>query len=252
MKLLKKLFGKQKKSIECFPEINDVFKTEKENLDLVFFPLCSINLKKVIPNRDEWIHFVDVWNNGEVDEAFFHEYRTRDIIRFQLENSKYKYLGGEKNFPKYEFLKNWKKEAADEFENNRLAYLKVIDSADFQKSDRKLKEDKRYQNEPDYSFYIDRVITYLVTKERFKKNGKLIALKSYPKEYKVKQRNPITQIGGKPNWLQRDQTPIDENGYPFTFIGEVTGFHYMKNGSGGIFLFLNEKSNEVVQVIQFG
>ncbi|MFK7807095.1 MAG: hypothetical protein AB8F74_04760 [Saprospiraceae bacterium] len=46
-------------------------------------------------------------------------------------------------------------------------------------------------------------------------------------------------------------TPEDENGKPLTYIGEVTGFNYMKNGSDGIFLFLDEFKNEVIEIIQF-
>lgn len=101
MKLFSKLFGKPKNRIKCFPEIETVFQDTTKDYDLVFFPLCSINLQEIIPGRDEWIHFVDVWNNGDIEDFFFHAHRTRDLIRFQMANSKYLYFGDEKAFPKY-------------------------------------------------------------------------------------------------------------------------------------------------------
>ena len=252
MEIIKRLFGKSDNEIKCFEEIENVFQDTNKNYDLVFFPLCSINLSKVIPKRNEWIHFVDVWNNGDIESSFFHQFRTRDLIKFKLVNSKYEYLGNEKAFPKYENLRKWKEESVKEIEANKEQYVKIIEPQIFQNSVRKQKENERQKTDFDYFLYIDQQITYQVTKERFKKSGQIINHKSFPKEYKVKSQNPIKQIGGNPNWIQQDMTPKDKNGKPLTFIGEVTGFKYMKNGSGGIFLFLDELTNEVIEIIQFG
>ena len=96
------------------------------------------------------------------------------------------------------------------------------------------------------------MISYLVTKERYKRKGQIFNQKSFPKGYKIKSKERINQIGGKPQWIQRDMTPNDKNGKPLTFIGDVTGFNYMSNGSDRIYLFLDEATDEVVQIMQYG
>lgn len=252
MKIFKRLFGKKDNEIKCFEEIENIFHLKDKSYGLVFFPLCSINLKKIIPSRDEWIHFVDVWNNGDIEDFYFHKYRTIDLIKFKLEDSKYYFYGDEKAFPQYENLKYWEEESRYEFENNLEDYIRVIDHSEYEKSNRKLLEDDRRQKEFDYDLYVDERITYLVNKERYKRAGEIINHKSYSKGYEIKSKNPMKQIGGKPQWTQRDMTPKDKNGIPLTFIGEVTGFHFKNNGSDAIFLFLDEKTNEVVEIIQFG
>lgn len=116
MEIIKKLFRKPGEELKCFEEIADVFHDSEKDFDLVFFPLCSINLNRIIPGRKEWIHFLDVWNNGNIEDAYFHEHRERNAIKFKLENSKYHYYGNEKAFPQYKNLQKWKGEAITEFE----------------------------------------------------------------------------------------------------------------------------------------
>lgn len=238
--------------IKCFEDIENVFHEKHKNYDLIFFPLCSINLKNIIPNRDEWIHFVDVWNNGDIEDSYFNEYRTRDSIKFKLESSKYHYVGDEKAFPKYEYLKNWKDESKNEFEKNKEEYIKIVEPKEFQESNRKLIENKRQEKEFDHFLYTDQLITYLVTKERFTREGKIVNYKSFPNGYEIKPKNPIKQLGGTPQWDQSNMTPKNKDGKPYTFIGEVIGFNYMKNGSDRILLFLDEETNDAIEIIQFG
>ena len=154
MNILKKIFRKPESELKCFDEIGNVFHGNDVNYELVFFPLCSININSVIPNRNEWIHFVDVWNNGDIEDLLFHQYRTRDLIRFKLENSKYHYYGNTTAFPKQTNLEDWNKESKAEFDRNKEGYLKFSDRQDFQKSDRKLKEMEREKIDFDYYLYV--------------------------------------------------------------------------------------------------
>ncbi|MFK7807096.1 MAG: hypothetical protein AB8F74_04765 [Saprospiraceae bacterium] len=83
MEIIKKLFGKSNNEITCFKEIGNVFQDINKNYDLVFFPLCSINLSKVIPKRNEWIHFVDIWNNGDIESSFFPSIQNKRFNQIQ-------------------------------------------------------------------------------------------------------------------------------------------------------------------------
>jgi len=235
----------------CFQNIKDVF-VEPEQKDLVFFPLCTVNLKEVIPDRNEWVHFVDIWNNGNPEEFTFGENLTRDSITFELKDSKYYFFGDLKAFPKFSKLASWRKESIEEFNANKEEYIEIPSPDEFEKSDRYQKELEREDIDFDYYLYIDHSISYLVNKERFNRNGKLTTHKSFPKGHKFKEYKPIEQIGGQPQWEQKDMTPKDVNGKPLTFIGQVTGFNYVQNGSDNIYLFLNEKTNEIVQIFQYG
>jgi len=251
MKLFKKIFDKSENRRNCFPRIDEVFHKSR-NLDLVFFPLVSINLNEVVSNRNELVHFVDIWNNGDIEDYMFNDYRTRYIIKFQLEDSKYYYHGDEKAFPKFSTLSNWNKEADDEFNSNKEEYTKIPTPAAYKISNRRIKEVERENIDFDYFLYVDQKISYLINKKRFKENGKLITHKSLPIGYEYKNHEPFRQIGGKVQWEQRDMTPLDKNGNPLTFIGHVKGFNYMQNGSDNIYLFLNEETNEVIQIFQYG
>ncbi|PHI18088.1 hypothetical protein CEQ90_19800 [Lewinellaceae bacterium SD302] len=250
MKIFKMFFERSENNTMLFQDISDIFH-DSDQKEKIFLPLCSVNLKEIIPGRNEWIHFVDVWNNGDIDDFTFSEVRTRNSIKFKLENSKYHYLGDISAFPKFSKLEKWKIESYYEFNNNKYEYIEIPSPNEFKRSNRRLKELERKKIEFDYFLYVDRLISYLSTKERFKNSRTLITHKSFPKEYKYKNHEPIKQIGGTLQWEQRDMTPKDNNGKPLTFIGQVIGFHYMQNGSDSIYLFLNEKTNEAIQIFQY-
>ena len=252
MNIFKKIFQSSESHLKCFNDIENVFHETDLKYNLIFFPMCSVNLNQIIPNRNEWVHFVDVWNNGDIEERYFHENRTRGLIRFKLKDSKYFYKGNEIAFPKYDRLGEWNDEALKEFEKNKLEYLEIGDRKDFLKSSRKMIEDEREKKDFDYYLYVDQMLTYLVTKERYKSKGKIYNQKSFPKGYKIKSKEKINQIGGKPQWIQRDMTPTSKEGKPLTFIGDVTGFNYMANGTDKLYLFLDEDNGDIVQIMQYG
>jgi len=251
MSIFKNLFGKSKNRRKCFPHIDDVFHYPSD-LDLVFYPLVTININEVIPGRNKWIHFVDVWNNGDIEDDMFGEYRNRDFIKFKLENSKYHYFGNKTAFPNYSNLENWKKESMEEYAAHSNEYIKIPTREEYENSERHRKELDRENIAFDYYLYVDQQISYLVNQERYQQKGQLITHKSYPKGYSYKIHEPLKQIGGVPQWEQRDLTPFNKNGVSLTFIGHVKGYNYLENGSDNIYLFLDEASNEVIQIFQYG
>lgn len=133
------------------------------------------------------------------------------------------YHGDETQFPRLLELSNWRKEAVTEFIDNRTEYLKVPDRQVFESSERRLREKSRERIDFDYFLYVDQQISYLVTKERFKKSGKLITHKSFPKGYEIKPSLLLEQVGGAPNWIGEDVTPKNKSGKELTFIGQVVG-----------------------------
>lgn len=80
--------------------------------------------------------------------------------------------------------------------------------------------------------------TYLQAKEMFKKNNKLI-------------EDDWIQIGGKPNWIQNDETPCDPDGIPMTFIAQFdTLWLFDDSCPKVIYLFYSQKHKLAVQLYQ--
>ena len=80
--------------------------------------------------------------------------------------------------------------------------------------------------------------TYQESKEKNKSNGKTYGLN-------------FTILGGKPTWVQEDETPCDPDGSPMTFIAQYDSGNVCKdNCEKMIYLFYSDKHKLVVQVYQ--
>jgi hypothetical protein len=79
-----------------YPKYEDVFYDDIENHKKYFLPICSINLKFMFPDRDEWFHFISVKEIyegcvGENTFDFHTEYTKEDMFGFDIIDGKYKF-----------------------------------------------------------------------------------------------------------------------------------------------------------------
>jgi hypothetical protein len=59
------------------------------------------------------------------------------------------------------------------------------------------------------------------------------------------------KIGGHVFWIQGDQTPVDRNGKPMTFIGQCFGTSEVEIGDGGIaYIFFSSTTNQTEVITQ--
>jgi hypothetical protein len=84
---------------ECFrpfPTYESVFYDDLENHKKHFLPICSINLKFLFPERDEWFHFVsakEIYEDcvGQYTQAYHTKFTSFDMLGFQVIEGKYKF-----------------------------------------------------------------------------------------------------------------------------------------------------------------
>jgi hypothetical protein len=85
---------------------------------------------------------------------------------------------------------------------------------------------------------------YSQTKAYYRENNKL-------PNYLGKPGTPYEQIGGEPEWIQGDQTPLDPDGNRMTFIARVYNSNfYVKSGGKDIYLFYSDKFKLAVLLYQ--
>ncbi|MCF8716421.1 hypothetical protein JM658_16455 [Joostella atrarenae] len=87
-------------------------------------------------------------------------------------------------------------------------------------------------------YYEETKISYNKSKTEFKENGKSFNLE-----------NLI--IGGEPEWWQSDETPLDPDGNPMTFITELETYGFCPDSCDKkIFMFYSHKHKLVVELYQ--
>lgn len=79
-----------------YPKYEEIFYDDIENHKKYFLPICSINLKFMFPERDEWVHFISVKEIyegclGENTFDFHTAYTKQNMFGFDIIDGKYKF-----------------------------------------------------------------------------------------------------------------------------------------------------------------
>lgn len=76
-----------------YPAYEDVFYDDIENHKKHFLPICSVNLKFLFPEHDEWVHFISAkeQNLGLANSDYFTRYTQGAMYSFDIINGKYKF-----------------------------------------------------------------------------------------------------------------------------------------------------------------
>lgn len=131
-----------------FPAYEDVFYDDIENHKRYFLPICSVNLKFMFPERDEWVHFISAkeMNVGSRTNEFHTSHTKLGMFSFDIIEGKYKFEA-DWNY----FYINHRERAEKEiqlfhdFDKNVRSFLKdwreCYDWVNKQNYDNKLKED---------------------------------------------------------------------------------------------------------------
>lgn len=239
----------ENKRIIVFPEINNVFNDNHEGNALCFWPLCSISLSSIDSAKSGYIHFVNIWDPGQYNAKYFDIYRSQYWIRLRLVDDKYEFNGSYNSFPKFKSLSKWRSEALEDFEANKEVYLNQRTVAG-QTNDYKMNIEKRRKRGSDYSLYYEMVLSYLITKENFKRTGKLVQSMHFTDGFNYQELMFVNQIGGIPQ-LPRYEIPVSRTGQSLHYIGSVTGWYYNVHGMDSIHLFYDREKKDAVQIFKF-
>lgn len=148
-----------------YPECEDVFFDDIENHKKHFLPICSVNLKFLFPERDEWVHFISTKyiNAGRYALEYATQFTNESMYSFDIIGDKYKFEADWQYFvlPNRELALNQRK-FIDE-------YLSVAnDFQNYQESDRWIKSrnfGKKLSND------LDDICSNLESIKEFSKRG---------------------------------------------------------------------------------
>lgn len=104
---------------------------------------------------------------------------------------------------------------------------------------------KYFDLTPDWNKWFEKTKTsFIQTKQKFNETGEFITPMN-------KQGAIYEQIGGDCNWTQSDETPLDPEGNPMTFIAQVYSSNYTDDScSKDLFLFYSDKHKIAVIIYQ--
>ena len=242
-----------KQFIKPFPSYEEVFYDQLEQHKKHFLPICSINLKCIDPEWDEWLHIVSAKEIhegcvGELTQQFHTNFSKEDMLGFDVIDGKYKFEADWRYF-------DIEQEPSDQLEE---AYV---------------------QNEKDYE----------IRKEYYERNQKIYPYSSFGKELssveELEQEFAKKQASGwgldypKVNGLLDDirfmtkegrvlledcdheeeafdytnllYVPKDEDGHPFTYIGFATGYYFQAYGADRIYLFYNKDLKKAIICFEY-
>jgi hypothetical protein len=229
--------------IKLFPSIEEVFQNPTEEYKAVFFPLLTINLSDINKGAGK-VHFVSVFPSGHVEYDFPKNKAGYNYIKFKRANDKYEFEGDIKKMPLLDKAVEWYKEAEQIYQEHKEKYFtkeKFI----------KEEDDRRRKIDFNYSYYIQGVTNYWVTKEKFIETGKFIQGSAYTYGNDKHEREIYENIDiyDEYDW-EYFQELLDEINIEkdvLTFIGTVTGYNYSRLGEDEISIFINSDTNEVLQ-----
>ena len=249
--------------IKIFPEYQDVFHDDLENHRKHFLPLCSINLKFISPDKDQWLHFVSVKEiyDGRVGEntSPFHTNYTRcDMFGFDIINGKYKFDADWEYFTVSTEISP---------ESYHLEYTDEEIQFNFNEAMYQLKKSyyKKFGKLYDRDFYRPGL-----TVEGIRKLERLLKLtaddihKDEPSDYLSESIGK--KINGVIDEINTDQLPLDEceyagtnltdkpmkaNGDLFTYVACMEGYNFQENAADQIYLFHDDEMKKAVICFEY-
>jgi hypothetical protein len=231
-----------------FPSPMDVFVEPVAIYAEHILPLISVDLSLINPQWSGWIHFVSPIDpySGVIakDRKPYRYYLRQGWIGFRLKDGRYELMGDIRYF----FLEN--------------SPLMKFFKRSYKNQERDLL--KHYQKaRKSYEIHRQEYLTYDAIYHRW-------AQKDSSGRYPDKDRVAlINELGGQSfdgNWSsgfpflekrEHDEDgdernvmlPLTEDGRPFYYIGDVTGFHYFEGGADGVLLFYDPQ--EQIALVTF-
>jgi hypothetical protein len=237
-----------------FPAYEEVFYDDIENHKKHFLPICSINLKFMFPERDEWIHFISVKEIydgcvGENTTDYHTRYSKEDRIGFDIIDGKYKFDTSWDYFivnSEDEDQEEWIEEIEEAYEENQISfdvgknYYKkygAIFNFGLNKDnitiDKLEKSHEEYPNSekvyPEYFGFIDDV------------KLQSVAIKKLMEEEGISKKS-IESL----KVINLSDIPKDSKKKKFEYIGYLSGNKFQKYGADNLYVFQSEDKKKAV------
>lgn len=267
--------------IRAFPEYEEVFAEDIERHRRHFLPFCSINLKCLFPEKDQWVHFVSFkeiyeGNVGQMTSSFHTEWLREDTVAFDVIGGKYKFAG-DWNY----FLIEQEEQVNTEYDRLKAAgdkqYLKL----------------KKVKNQIDAlkTVYTENEQDYEARKQFYKQHQKVHPYSSDEPMQSVQEVVDSMQSYWDKGWgidypeingllddldlrsehmqkmfLEHSDSeeeyrtfestnllyvPQRPDGSVFPYIGALTGYYFQAYGADGLYLFYEESLQKAVICLEY-
>ncbi|WP_035792348.1 hypothetical protein [Kitasatospora mediocidica] len=212
--------------LRVYPEAAEVFVADQLELAAHLHPLVSIDLARVDPAWQGWIHLVSPLEPaegylGDHTEAFHSPLQTTNWLGFAIEGDRYRLLGDVRYFARAT--------TADELPEPTDGFRARLD-------EHCRGEERSYQ----------------AFRDSFRREGRLLMLDDdgSPLHGNLDGVALLDQLGGTDaggNWSEAglfpleydgdEAAPVSPAGHRFRFVAAVPGWHYRRGGADWILLF---------------
>jgi hypothetical protein len=244
-----------------YPSYEDVFYDDIENHKKYFLPICSVNLKFMFPDRDEWVHFISVKEifEGCVGENTFDHhtnYTKEDMFGFDIIDGKYKFDASWEYFdinykedPEYhEELNNAYNVNTTSFEARKKFYEKhgKIFPVSYFSKDISLEkiEEMEVRTLKDYPNFEFKYPEYFGMISDIKHQSKEV--KDMMSKYNIKLED--LESFNNSNIIE---LPKDGDDNIFEYIGRLTGFFFQKYAANSLYVFQNRELKKAVICLEY-
>ncbi|MFN7705549.1 MAG: hypothetical protein ACK5OS_13080 [Chryseotalea sp.] len=236
-----------------FPAYEEVFYDDIDNHKKHFLPICSVNLKFLFPERDEWIHFISVKEIydgcvGENTSDWHTRYTKQDMIGFDIIDGKYKFDTSWDYFiinSDNENYNEWVEEIEEAYEENQISfdvgkeYYKKHgaiynlnlnkDNISIEKLEKSHAEYPNSKKEyPEYFGFIEDI-----------KHQSLSIKKLLEEGIRMKSVESFEDVN-------LPEIPKDSKRKKFEYIGYLSGNKFQKYGADNLYLFQSEDKKRAV------
>lgn len=221
--------------MKLYPTIEEVFEQPMDFYKTVFFPLLTIDLADMNKGNGK-VHFVTVWGNGNPELKFKDDLFNYDFIKFDWTGEKYLFNGDLSSIETFDRLNEWYREAEQEYLENKTDYLtrKSFDEVD--ESHFYLQNERRESVSFEYYHYINGLINYWITRDKYIETGQFIQGSAYTGDYSDEERKIFNKLNTTGVTTRSNE-----------LIGKITGYNYSEFGEDEISLYIDRKQNQVFQ-----
>ena len=242
-----------------YPAYEDVFYDDIENHKKYFLPICSVNLKFMYPERDEWVHFISVKEIyegcvGENTTKYHTKYTKEDMFGFDIIDGKYKfdaswdYFYINHNSDDSEELEIVYKENETSFEAGKMYFEKYgkifYKSLDWENCSLKVLEDLEQKDRKQYPNYKPKYPEFFGFIDDIKNQSVEI------KELMDKHNISLDEMNSCEN-TNLMEVPKDNQDIIFEYIGNLTGYSFQKHGGDVLYLFVNQEMKKAVICLEY-
>lgn len=218
--------------MKLFPTFDEVFYQIDDIYKMLFFPLLTVDLNTLNKGNGK-VHFVSVFGNGNPNLSFHDKHLFDfDNIRFDWNGERYHFQGDLSTIEDFDNIPSWYDEAVQEYAQFKDEYCRLKNWEEAKLSNFRIQAEKRQKKSFNYFYYINSMINYWVTRDKYLEMGCFIQGSAYLESSSDHEREIIQEL---------------DNNATSNYIGCIGGYNYVDSGEDAIHLFIDRENNQVYE-----